>query len=1115
MKKFPNYYGRIPFGLLSKKTIRVMKLTLFLSMLTLIQLWAEDSYSQITKLTLDIKDVKISDALKEIENKSEFFFLYSPKLIDVERRVDLVADNAPIKDILDDIFGSTVKFAVYDRQIILTAANQPVLNIENQQKSIKGKVTDKSGEPLPGVSIIVTGTTIGTITDLSGDFSISPPTGSKSLSISFMGMQTQVIDIGTSDVINVTLAESETVLDEVVVVGYGTVKKSDLTGSITTVKAKDLTMRPVPTIASALQGQAAGVLVRTQSSAPGGTSSVTIRGINSVMSGSEPLYVVDGIPLQDINSIAPENIESLEVLKDASSTAIYGSRGANGVILITSKKGKSGKPVVTYGTYYSIEKMPTGNELMNAEEFTTLYTEWELNRNPNLTPAQLWYNGSSYDRPLPQNAGIGTDWWKETTQTGHAMNQQFSVSGGGEKNTYSVSLNYLDHKGIIKGGDYNRFDVRTSNTYEINDWVNAGLDLYITRSMKNSSGENTWLELNTGTINAIIKMTAAQSVYAPDGSYQKNTLPGSQTWENPVALANELTDAVRGQRAFGNFYLNIKPLKDLNFKISAGGDANERKTMYYNPSTTIYGGLSKGSALLESNIDSYFITEEILTYKKQIGENRFDLLGGFTYEQSVYENMGGASSNYFTDSYEYNNLAAGSVFDKPYSLKTKWSLASFLGRVNYALKDKYLVSLSGRYDGSSKFGEGNKWGFFPSVAAAWKISDEIFMQDIKWLSNAKLRGSYGSVGNSNIGLYRSLATYTIGNYPIGQAINPGVYATGLENTELKWETTVTAEIAVDFRLFDRVNFTIDAYSKKTNDLLMFVSLIETSGMLTALRNVGELQNRGFEFSADAVVVDKAVVWRIKGDIFTNKSKILKLNGDASQAWKIGQPLGAERGPLIDGIFETQEDLDNYIGADGKVMNGAKLGDYRTVDTNKDGKISGEDNVIIYDPNPRFTYSISNDISYKRFSLNFFTYGTYGNQIRNITGGYLTNLSTIRNNLSKDIVGNYWSTSHPTGVKYPKPGTATTSPVIEDGTFLRIQNIVLSYSIPIKKVKSARVYVSGQNLITLTDYSGYDPDVTSPAGVKVGTGVVSNTTIGYDNASYPTPKVVTFGLDLTF
>jgi TonB-dependent starch-binding outer membrane protein SusC len=396
------------------------------------------------------------------------------------------------------------------------------------------------------------------------------------------------------------------------------------------------------------------------------------------------------------------------------------------------------------------------------------------------------------------------------------------------------------------------------------------------------------------------------------------------------------------------------------------------------------------------------------------------------------------------------------------------------------------------------------------------MSDEIFMQDIKWLSNLKLRGSYGSVGNSNIGLYRSLATYTIGNYPIGQSINPGVYATGLENTDLKWETTVTSEVAVDFRLFNRVNFTIDAYNKKTNDLLMYVSLIETSGQLTALRNVGELQNKGFEFSADAVIIEKAVVWRLKADFFTNKSKILKLNGDASQAWKIGQPVGVERGPLIDGIFETQADLDNYIGADGKVMNGAKLGDYRTVDTNKDGKISGEDNAIIYDPNPKFTYSFTNDISYKNFSLNIFTYGTYGNQVRNITtGNYLTNLRTIRTNLSKDVVGKYWTPENPTGVKYPKLGSITEKPLIEDGSFLRIQNIVLSYTIPIRNVKSARIYVSGQNLITLTNYSGYDPDVTSPIGVKVGGGVVSNTTIGYDNASYPTPRGVTFGLDITF
>lgn len=458
----------------------------------------------------------------------------------------------------------------------------------------------------------------------------------------------------------------------------------------------------------------------------------------------------------------------------------------------------------------------------------------------------------------------------------------------------------------------------------------------------------------------------------------------------------------------------------------------------------------------------------------------------------------------------YNNLDAANIFGIPQSNKTKWSLASGLGRINYAFKEKYLLTLSGRYDGSSKFGEGNKWGFFPSAALAWRISEESFMKSIEWISYMKLRGSYGATGNANIGLYQSLATFAIGNYPFGTAIQPGVFADGLENKDLKWETTTTSDIAVDFGILSKVNITIDAYYKKTSDLLMNVSLIETSGQLNALRNVGSLENKGIEFSADAVVVDRAIKWKVKGDIYTNKNKILTLNGDATQEWKIGEAIGTSRGYVLDGILGTQADLDNYKGVDGNVMNGAKLGDYRLVDTNLDGKISGEDQQITFDPNPDFTYSLNNEVSYKNFSLSVFIYGTQGNQVNNITNGYLTNLLTVRNVISKDVINNYWTPEHTTGVKYAALNSNTGNQAgqrnIEDGSFLRVQNIMLSYNLPLKQIfKSARVYVSAQNLLTITNYSGFDPDISSDTG---------NQNFGTDRASYPLPKSVTFGIDIT-
>lgn len=979
-----------------------------------------------------------------------------------------------------------------------------------QNQKVSGRVTGSDGSDLPGVTVSLRGTSTGTITDGKGSYQLTVPSGQETLVFSFIGMKTVEKPINNQGVINVQLVEDVIGLEEVIAVGYGTMRKSDLTGSITTVKSESLTMRPTPTIASALQGQASGVLVRTQSAAPGGGSSITIRGINSVQSGSGPLFVVDGIPLSNINSIAPEDIESLEVLKDASATAIYGSRGSNGVILITSKKGKKGKTSISYNARYTMESMPKDIKLMNGQEFADFYTEYERTKNPNITQEQIWYNGSAYDRPTPEQAGAGTNWWEALTRSGQVQNHQLAISGGSDKNTFSVSLNYLDHEGMFIGGDYRRFGLRTSNTYEVTNWLSAGLDIYITRSVENSSGENTAMEGHDGTVNAVYKMSPAQKIYNEDGTYAANTMPGTQTMENPIALAKEQTDANRSQRAFGNFYLDFKPVKDLSIKISAGGDANERKSFLYNPTSTIYGGMANGIAQLSSNIDSYFINENIITYKKQIDVHRFDVVAGLTYEQNIFESFRASSSDFFTDAFKFNNLGAGNVIDRPASNKNKWSLASGLGRFNYSLSDKYLLTLSGRYDGSSKFGEGNKWGFFPSAALAWRVSEESFMQSLDWLSFMKVRGSYGSTGNANIGLYQSLATFAIGNYPLGTAIQPGVYIDGLENKDLKWETTTTGDLGVDFGIFNKVNITIDAYYKKTSDLLMNVSLIETSGQLKALRNVGSLENKGLEFSADAVVVDRAIKWKVKGDIYTNKNKILTLNNDATQEWKIGESLGVIRGYVLDGILGTQADLDNYKGADGIVMNGARLGDYRIVDTNKDGKISGEDQDIICDPNPDFTYSLNNELSYKNFSLSVFIYGTQGNQIQNITATFLTNLLTVRNNMNKDVINNYWTPEHTTGVKYAALNSNTYTSAghrtVENGSFLRVQNIMLSYNLPLKQIfKNARIYASAQNLLTISDYSGFDPDISSDTG---------NQNFGTDRASYPLPKSVTFGIDIT-
>ncbi|MCG8310909.1 MAG: TonB-dependent receptor [Cytophagales bacterium] len=992
-----------------------------------------------------------------------------------------------------------------------------------QDVAITGKVTsEEDGQGLPGVNVVLKGTSTGTVTDVEGNYRLSVPSEGATLVFSSVGYVSEEIEVGSSSIIDIVMVPDITALEEIVVIGYGTAKKSDLTGSVVSVKSKDLTDRPLPSVTQALQGKAPGVLVRTTSAAPGGDVSIIIRGHNSVSSGSQPLYVVDGVPLGDVSTIPTDDVESVEVLKDASSTAIYGSRGANGVVLITTKKGsRSSKPQITYSNRFTWEKIPTDLNLMNAEEFTTFYTEWELARDPDLDPANVWYNGSSYDRPSPSEAGEGTDWFDEITQAGFIQNHNISITGGGERNRYSLSAGYLDQKGMMIAGKYNRFTVKASNVSDLTDWLEGGLDLFVSHDKTYSSGANSAMEGRGGIINQAIKMSPALPVYDEEGAYQINNLPATQTLENPVAQALEQEDYNRLNRVFGNIYLNFKPVKDLNFKVSLGGDMRDNKSYYYDPTTTIYGGLAGGTARLRVNTNAYIINENILSYKKTINRHSFDVVGGFTYEQNIYEHVGAGATNFFTDAYLYNNLEAASTYDAPTSEKTKWSLASGLGRINYIFNDRYLLTATGRYDGSSKFGEGNKWGFFPSVAGAWRISNESFMSGVSnTISFMKLRASWGETGNQNIGLYRSLAKFGLANYPFGTAIQSGVYASSLQNSDLKWETTETIDIALEFSLWDRLDFTINYYHKKTRDLLMNVALVETSGFNDALMNVGKMENRGMEFMLDAKVLDKEFQWNANFAVWFNRNKITELNGDPTQDWKIGHPIGSDRDYIVDGILRTQEELDAYVDADGKPINGAQLGDYRLLDFSgpdgvPDGKITGEDRDIIFNPEPDYAFSFNNTLTWKNFALDVFFYGTMGNQVLNRTKSYMVNLLNVRNNMSRELLSieggqitrNFWTPEN-TNAEYARLGAEPETQVyVEDGSFLRLQNVMLTYNIPTTGIlNNAAVYFSVQNVFTITDYTGWDPDVSS---------VNTNQDFGIDRSSYPIPRGYTLGLNITF
>ena len=1013
-----------------------------------------------------------------------------------------------------------------------------------QEVTVQGTVLDANGDLLPGVTIAIKGTSSGTITDASGSFTIDVEDPNAVLVVSYVGMLTQEINVGNQTSIQVAMEEDAYGLEEVIAVGYGTRRKSDLTGAVSSISADEITSRPTPDVAAALQGKAPGVLVKTGLSNPGSKAIIQIRGVNSLNSSYTPLYVVDGIPLTDIDGIDPMEIESLEVLKDASSTAIYGSRGANGVVLITTKKGMSGKPVISYTTRFSIDKFVKRVDVMNAEQFVETYNEWERTNNPDIADGDLWFNGSTFYRPTAETAGEGTDWFDVLAQNGHSQNHQLGINGGTERSTYSTSINYFSHEGVLIGSNYSRGGFRTSNSYEVTDWLTTGFDLFANMSQHDNPLANINTKIDNVSSNSFVVYThnPVDPIYKPDGTYAINTIPGAggRDASNPYCVAMENTNLLRNQRLFGNYYLNFEPVKDLNVRISAGGDSNTGRLTTYEPTTTYNGAISGGIARIANTSNKYWISENIVSYEKEVGVHRFDVMGGFTYEQNVNLISDVISEGFVSDVTLFNNLGGANSPGIAQSSKLKWQLASVLGRINYVYNEKYLLTAIARRDGSSKFGADNKWAFFPSVSGAWRVSQEDFLNGNDVITYMKLRAGYGQVGNSNIGLYQSLAVYGTDNYTFGGRIAPGVslggdkawdtpiseYMNPLDNPDLQWETTASTNIGLDVSLYRRINLTLDVYYKKTHDLLMDINLVGTTGFQTALMNVGALENKGIEFSADVEVFDKGD-WKLNmnGFISANRNKILELNGDPASEWKIGHPIGVARGAINYGglygnvILETQEDLDDYVRPDGTPMAvGAQLGDYRTKDINGDQIIDGNDRIIVFDPHPDFIYAINADLGYKNFLLTINAYGSYGHDIYNKVAADLTQTGVIRNNLLAELHDNFWTPERPHGNKYNRlNGGGAGASKVEDGTFFRVQNVMLSYNIPVQKVfKNLRVYVSGQNLLTITKYTGYDPDVSSNGTFLVGgLGEMNQQQYAYDYGAYPTPVSVTFGLEVTF
>ncbi|MFH0758925.1 MAG: TonB-dependent receptor, partial [Bacteroidota bacterium] len=851
MKKNDGSAGRKNRALLSFKTIMVMRNILIIMFLSTLQLLASESYSQNARLSLNLQNVSIESVLDDIERQSEFCFVFNYKLVDVKRQVDIKAENEPISDILASIFADAdVDYLLLDRQIVLSPRKYLAETKSRlQSRTITGMISDVNGEPLIGANIVVKGSVQGTITDMNGNYTLDNVPDGATLVFSYLGMVPQELPVENKTLINVVLQEEIYGIEEVVAVGYGTMSRGDLTGSVSKVKSEDIAAYPSIGILQSLQGRAAGVQIQSNNGAePGASIKVRIRGATSINSSSDPLYVVDGFP--GATMPPPEDIESVEVLKDASATAIYGSRGANGVVLITTKQGREGKTKIELNTSYSMQKEIKRLDLLTRDDFIDYITE--------IKPTFL------------QDAliGPGTDWQDEVLRTGNIRNHQLSFSGGNDQLKYYVSGILYDQDGIIINSGYKRYSVTSNLKIKATEKINFGFNLYTGRS--SSEGIPTQqIRQSSGVIAAAYQAAPTLPVYDENGIYAVSTL--SDPSDNPVAILNEYRQENMDDIIQANFFGEYRLLPGLVFRVTLG--TNVRNGRYGTYASSKLVGNDSGKAQMGTNKNTDVINENYLTYNKKFGVHELNFMGGYSYQSSTWEGLNALNRNFLTDAFYWWDLAGGSDFSVPSSNLGKSELSSFYGRINYKLWNRYLVTFNARYDGSSRFAKNNKWAFFPSGAIAWNIAEESFMDNVTQISQLKLRGSYGITGNQAIGAYQSLAKLTSVHSIQNSAVVNAVVPSAVANDNLTWESTAQTDVGLDLGLFDqKILLVMDYYYKKTSDLLFNMPLPEYSGYGSMLKNIGSLQNQGFEITLSTQNLNRELKWTTDVNFSLNRNK---------------------------------------------------------------------------------------------------------------------------------------------------------------------------------------------------------------------------------------------------
>ena len=1119
-----NYLISRAIYVLKKRQFRSIKLIL------LILILAPSLFAQIT---INVKSQSIRQALKEIERLSNYKFFYNNDLSSLDKVISFSAKDENIDSVMSKLLaGSDITYKADDNNLIVLTLKAASPKQTSNDRKIKGSVVDESGLPVIGANIVVEGTTNGTITDLDGNFSLQVPEKAE-LRISYIGYLDQRVKVGNNNTLHIILKEDTQALDEVIVVGYGTMKKSDLTGSVSSIKVDELKEGIGTSVDQMLFGKSAGVSVIQNSGEPGAGFSINIRGASSINAGVEPLYVIDGVPIDNsravesgsivgfnsnrtprnpMSTINPADIESLEVLKDASATAIYGSRGANGVVLITTKSGKTGKQQVSYSGSVSISSPAKKLDLLNAADYKRV-----LN-------AIIDEGGESeiYRVGDIANNGLGTDWQDEVTkQNAISHEHQLSFTGGNEKTFYYASLNYANQDGIVKNTSFERWGARLNLKSNINSRLTVNFNVSGSYVKDHFVANGYGVNAEAGVLYAAYNYDPTLAVKDEDGNYVRSTI---LSVDNPVAIQEGMKSHSDTYRILTSAYGEYRIIDGLTAKLSLGTDFVNENRKNFISSLTQYGEDNGGIGSNQNSEKSNYIIEGTLNYAKTFKDKHsVGGLFGMSYQRFVNTSMNSRAADFPDESLGADNLQLGNqeTFRITNSV-TGNRLASYISRFNYGFDDRYLATITFRADGSSRFGTNHRFGYFPSAALAWKISNESFLKSFNALSQLKMRLSWGRTGNQEIGNYPALSTYSSGNDAIwnGQAVT-GTKPSKIPNPDLKWETTDQYNIGVDYGFFNnRLNGSIDYFWKKTTDMLLELPIPQSTGYSNQLTNIGRIDNRGIELSLNTVNIDnRDFSWTSNFTFSAMKNEVKDLGGideiiigagythvDQVVIRRPGVPLNSYYGYEVEGVWQVNDDYS-------KMKEDYVPGDLKYVDQNGDGVIDDKDRVVLGNSFPDFSWSFGNTFTYKNFGLYVFFEGVQGVDMLN--GNLIDNYFPIsfRRNKFSELYLNRWTVDNPTN-EYPsfvnplKFGRKVcNSRTISDASYVRLKTIRLSYTFPkvSKYIASLQVYATAENLFTWTDYIGLDPTLNSN----------NNSNFRMDFNSYPSARTYMFGVKLDF